>query len=332
MLFVNPLNEIETTSLQLMFKHHPLYWTRLRAHAVLLSAKKIPLKDMAKIFSVCRQTVSIWLKNWEKDGLCGLIDQPGRGRRKKLSESQEAEVINLVKESPRSLNKVLSEIEENWGVKLSKSTLKRMCKRAKLSWRRVRKSLRKKRDSDEFNEAVELIKNLIDEENKGDLDLYYFDGSGFTLEPCVPYAWQVKGEQIEIPSSKSHRLNVLGFINHKCDFESYVFECNVTSEVVVACFDEFAKTVTKKTVVILDNASMHTCNLFKSNIEKWGKNNLIIQYIPPYSPELNKIEILWRKIKYEWLDFSAYKSFKELKKSLNYILANIGQEYRINFT
>ncbi|HIP82463.1 MAG TPA: IS630 family transposase, partial [Desulfocapsa sulfexigens] len=54
--------------------------------------------------------------------------------------------------------------------------------------------------------------------------------------------------------------------------------------------------------------------------------------IPPYSPELNKIEILWRKIKYEWLNFSAYNSFKPLKDSLNYILSNIGQEYQIIFS
>ena len=62
------------------------------------------------------------------------------------------------------------------------------------------------------------------------------------------------------------------------------------------------------------------------------ENNLFIQNIPTYSPELNKIEILWRKIKYEWLNFSAYESFKTLKEELNNILANIGLDYHINFT
>jgi transposase len=32
---------------------------------------------------------------------------------------------------------------------------------------------------------------------------------------------------------------------------------------------------------------------------------LIIKYLPPYSPELNLIEILWRRIKYTWLPFSS---------------------------
>ncbi|WP_368860940.1 transposase, partial [Desulforhabdus sp. TSK] len=42
------------------------------------------------------------------------------------------------------------------------------------------------------------------------------------------------------------------------------------------------------------------------------KKNLYIKFLPTYSPELNLIEILWRKIKYEWLSFSAYLSFSLL--------------------
>ena len=44
------------------------------------------------------------------------------------------------------------------------------------------------------------------------------------------------------------------------------------------------------------------------------ERKLTIYPIPPYSPELNIIEIVWRKIKYEWLPFSAYESFLSLKK------------------
>jgi transposase len=306
----------------------------MRANALILSAEGIPLQNIANIHEVCRQVVSVWLKNWEKEGLCGLVDKPRQGRPKKLSPPQEKEAIEIVKKSPRSLNKALAEIEKLWGVKLSKSTLKRLCKKAKFSWKRVRKSLRGKRDDKEFYAALKEIKDLMDQCDKGEIDFYYFDESGFTLEPCVPYAWQDKEKQIEIPSSKSNRLNVLGFINRDCNFESYVFEGSINSDVVVDCFNDFAKKLSKKTVILIDNASVHTSNLFKDNIDKWEKENLIIYNIPPYSPELNKIEILWRKIKYEWIDFSAYESFTSLKDALNNILANIGidPEYHINFT
>ena len=144
MKFVSPLNTTEITTLQCMSRDHPLACSRTRANAVLLSDKKMPLQSIASLCGVCRQTVSIWLNNWEKNGICGLLDKPRRGRPKILSPDQEAEVIDLIKESPRSLNKVLAEIENRWGIKLSKSTLKRLCKQEKLSWKRMRRSVRRK--------------------------------------------------------------------------------------------------------------------------------------------------------------------------------------------
>ncbi len=332
MKFVLPLNTAEIISLQWMSREHPLPWSRTRANAVLLSDKQMPLQSIADFCGVSRQTTSIWLHNWEQDGICGLIDKPGRGRRKILSPDKEAEVIDLIKASPRSLNKVLAEIQNRWDIKLSKSTLKRLCKKSKLSWKRVRKSLHGKRNDEKFEEALEAINKLMAQADSGEIDFYYFDESGFTLEPCVPYAWQEIGKTIEIPSAKSRRLNVLGFVNRECHFESYVIEGSVNSEVVISCFNEFSKNLNKKTVVLIDNASTHTSKAFLNNIDGWEGQNLFIQNIPPYSPELNKIEILWRKIKYEWLNFSAYESFASLKENLNHILANIGLEYHINFT
>jgi len=43
---------------------------------------------------------------------------------------------------------------------------------------------------------------------------------------------------------------------------------------------------------------------------KWVQKGLIIKYLPPYAPELNLIEILWRFMQYSWLPFSAYASFQ----------------------
>ena len=155
---------------------------------------------------------------------------------------------------------------------------------------------------------------FIQQHEEGEIDLCYFDESGFTLEPCVPYAWQQTGETIEIPSSKSKRLNVLGFVNRDCEFTSFVFEGSVNTSVVTACIDEFSKQIKKPTTLVIDNASTHTSNEFNENLEKWKERKLTIYPIPPYSPELNIIEIVWRKIKYEWLPFSAYESFISLKK------------------
>ena len=84
-------------------------------------------------------------------------------------------------------------------------------------------------------------------------------------------------------------------------------------------------------LVIMDNASIHTSEEFEHRIPSWKKQGLVIKYLPPYSPELNLIEILWRRIKYTWLPFSAYESLNALSEALEAILSHVGSEYQITF-
>lgn len=49
----------------------------------------------------------------------------------------------------------------------------------------------------------------------------------------------------------------------------------------------------------MDNAPMHRSAAFKEREGDWWMRGVIPRYIPPCSPELNLIEILWQKIKYE---------------------------------
>jgi len=311
---------------------HPLHLSRKRAHALLLSHQGMTVPMICLIYNVCRQTVSTWFTKWNQKGICGLVDDSGRGRRPLLTDNQKNDVVNKVKKSPRSLKSVLSEIEAELDIVLSMDTLKLICKQAGLVWKRVRKSLRKKRNQEDFDAAKAELEEFIQQHKENEINLCYFDESGFTLEPCVPYAWQQTGETIEIPSSKSKRLNVLGFVNRDCEFTSYVFEGGVNSSVVIACIDAFSQQIDKPTTLIIDNASTHTSHEFNENLEKWKERKLSIYRIPPYSPELNIIEIVWRKIKYEWLPFSAYESYLSLKQELFNVLSNIGKTHCIEFS
>ena len=101
---------------------------------------------------------------------------------------------------------------------------------------------------------------------------------------------------------------------------------------LIGIFDDFASQISKETVVILDNARTHTSKLFSSNIEKWEKQGLKLLFLPPYSPQLNKIETLWRFIKYQWLDISSYLSFENLENNIERVLLDFGTKCTINFT
>jgi transposase len=53
--------------------------------------------------------------------------------------------------------------------------------------------------------------------------------------------------------------------------------------------------------------------------------------LPTYSPELNLIEIVWRFMKYEWIDITVYKSWKSLVNHVEEMLIGFGKDFVINF-
>jgi len=82
---------------------------------------------------------------------------------------------------------------------------------------------------------------------------------------------------------------------------------------------------------VLDNASYHKSKKFKANLYKWMNKGLTLLYLPPYSPQLNIIEILWRFMKYIWIEYKAYLSFDNYKQYIENILEKYGKEFVINF-
>ncbi len=190
----------------------------------------------------------------------------------------------------------------------------------------------KKADADEREFARQDLEELTKKADAGEIDLVYFDGSGFNLWAKIVYAWQKRGERIIVPVTRGTSQNVLGFMWHRCQkFFSFVFEGSINSHVVVGCFDIFAQSIDKETVIVIDNAPAHTSQEFDEKIEGWEKLGLKVFFLPTYCPSLNKIEMLWEKIKYDWLSWEAYKCQKSLCKELDKILAQVGSLYHITF-
>ena len=168
-------------------------------------------------------------------------------------------------------------------------------------------------------------------ENNGYIDLYFGDESHFGLTPNVPYAWQTKENPILLPAAKGKFLNVVALMNRKNDLFFEVNETTFNTDKFILFMNKFADQIVKKTVVILDNSPIHRSKKFMAKIKEWKEKDLLIFFLPPYSPELNLIEILWRRIKYQWLPFDAYLCFQNLKERLLYILNNFGKLYDIKY-
>ena len=330
---IEPLNGSEKETLIALHKENSKNWrVRYRAHIILLINKGMRIRDICKIYDLDEDTVSATIRNWETYGIAGLFEGSRSGRPSIYNEKDAEEIIEFIKAEPRQIKVAKEKIESKTGKRSSTKTIKRIAKKFKLNWKRVKKTTKKKPDKKEYNAKKNEIMQYVEKEKKGDIALYFFDGSGFSLTSNIPYAWQEIANHIEIPASRSKQLNVLGFLSRMGDFYSYVTECNVDADVLITTFQEFAKNTNIETHVYIDNAPIHRSKKFLAEIKILKEKNIHVHFLTPYSPQLNSIEILWRFIKYTWLDFSSFLSFKNLKNNLFYVLKKIEDgEYQINF-
>ncbi len=241
-------------------------------------------------------------------------------------------VAGWVREGLHRTRAVAEQVKAQLHKKLSEWTLRRVFRQEGLSYKRIRKSSKHLRVQAEYEFFQQELSLLQQQEDQGAIDLYYFDEMGVNLQAVVPYGWQAKGKSLAfMPATQSQNLTTLAFM--KRNNQLYPFTCPgaATSQIVVACFDEFVQSIDKKTVVVVDNASTHRSKQFEDKRKEWQKKGLYIQFIPPYCPQLNLIEILWKHIKYHWLEPNDFLSKLSLENALESILASFGDKYRITF-
>lgn len=176
------------------------------------------------------------------------------------------------------------------------------------------------------------MEELLNLEEQHYLQVYFSDESGFSLTPSVPYGWQPGGQYTAIVPQKSQRRNVFGLFCRHNQFEGYDIFGTMNAEILATCLDDFATKITQKTVIVMDNAPFHHADLIADKMEEWREKDLYIWFLPAYSPHLNLIETLWRKIKYEWLKPPHYATWQSLNERLDEIFDDIGSKYTIKFT
>ncbi|MFB7112708.1 transposase [Streptomyces sp. NPDC056291] len=73
----------------------------------------------------------------------------------------------------------------------------------------------------------------------------------------------------------------------------------------------------RRCTIVLDNASAHVAKAFKGRCRQLAKIGVELFYLPPYSPELNDIELVWRQAKYEDYRQRAQTSTDSLGKAVD---------------
>jgi transposase len=120
--YVRPLTEPQRALLESTMKNDAAHRARMRAQGLVLSNEGITIKAIATIYHVDRDTVSTWIKKWEKHGEKSLYDQPRSGRPTTLNAIEKELAKQYIQEEPRSLKNVVERLAQKTAKRLSISS------------------------------------------------------------------------------------------------------------------------------------------------------------------------------------------------------------------
>ena len=150
-----------------------------------------------------------------------------------------------------------------------------------------------------------------------DYELVSIDEASFQITTNYKKIWFPRGEKPKRAFFWSNKkLIVFGALTSTSKFY-YEFH-NSQNSFTFCCFLEnlFVRLdPNKKYVFILDNAGFHKTNLVKDVFEE-QKRWIVVEHIPPYSPELNPIETCWKVTKNAVMKSQYFKTIEAMQESL----------------
>ena len=148
-------------------------------------------------------------------------------------------------------------------------------------------------------------------------EIVSIDESSFQLTTGYKRIWFLKGEKPKRAFFWSNRkLIVFGALTSSSKFyyNFYIAQNSLTFCFFLRNLFDWLKP-NKKYVLILDNAGFHKTDVVKSLLEEYNKW-IAVEYIPPYSPELNPIETCWKVTKNAVTKSQHFKTIDSMQETL----------------
>jgi transposase len=139
------------------------------------------------------------------------------------------------------------------------------------------------------------------------------------------YVWQPKGKEVTkqvLSNTGRKRLNIIGAINPVTMQPTIILtEENCSAEVIEAFLEEIKKQYNQATsiCIILDNARYQRSDIVQTTAAFF---NINLIYLPPYSPNLNLIERLWRYFKKQIMKNKYYPDYKTFELAVETFFIN----------
>lgn len=158
-----------------------------------------------------------------------------------------------------------------------------------------------------------------------EIQLKYLDESGCYCQSPTDYGYVQKGQQKRIVQCcrRGRRINIVGFWQPQKRFDYALMVGTLKSQTFLKLMDWQAaqaqtqfQTTGQITVIVLDNASVHKSHLTTAATERWQTQGLFLFFLPPYSPQMNRIEDEWLHLKRDELASRVFEDEVDLAKAI----------------
>lgn len=155
----------------------------------------------------------------------------------------------------------------------------------------------------------------------GRLRLFYLDESGFRPSLPTGYSWCLPGERkrVKYEYPQGRRVNALATYEPLAPtpgLDAVPFERTLTSDDLLAYLRDRLPAAEVPRVVVLDNAGIHTSKVVKAARPALAKLGIDLYYLPPYSPELNRIEPVFKQVKHHDMPTRSFTTRADLRKAV----------------
>ena len=282
---------------------------------------------IAGLLQMSINTVTECLKRYLAGGLDAVCEMGYQGKTARLTtEQQETLKVELKTHIYTTAQQVIVWVKEQFGISYKLRGMHKLLKRLGFTYKKNRLVLGKANPEAQrqFVRWFEKVRAGLGPEDR----LYFGDAMHAKHNAEAGYAWSKVGEPHLVPTNSGRkRYNILGaYCTQTHEHVLILTEDNINQDKIIELLDLLrAKHLGEgKIYLILDNASYNKALRVRAQAME---SKITIKYQPPYSPNLNLIERLWKFTRRKFFKDKYRSTFAKFKEQLDEFFANL-DKYR----
>lgn len=327
MLTLKELSVTEIQRVKYEKDNYPIPKIRKRYNAIYLLHLNYNRNEVSEIACVHRNSVKTYVKIVNAEGLEGLTKLNYKTPKSALFAHKSSIESEFRDRPPRNSNEASARIETMTGIKLSACRVRVFMQRIGMKCCKAGHIPAKADSEKQASFKENILEPLIKLAQNGECHLFFVDSAHFILQPFVCMLWCFSRVFIKAASGRN-RINVLGALHATTlQLETVINTDYINALTIVQLLEQIASRFSAIPIyIVLDNARYQHCDFVKKAAMKL---NIQLVFLPPYSPNLNLIERLWKFVKKKTLYGQFYENAKCFHAAINQSIQKIqNQEYK----